>query len=69
MGLIRSNSQLGEGNVRYLKMGDIVCGTADLSDLKITEATDNEIEEYKLNEGDFLINVRNSLELVGKQLV
>jgi len=69
-GMIRSNSQLGCGNVEYLKMGDIdSSGTADLSKLKRSEATSKEILEYELKQGDFLINVRNSLSLVGKTCV
>lgn len=69
-GMIRSNSQLGEGNVEYLKMGDIdIKGTVNLDDLKRTEATSKEIKEFKLNNGDFLINVRNSLSLVGKTCI
>ncbi|KAA5826256.1 hypothetical protein FPF71_05425 [Algibacter amylolyticus] len=69
-GMIRSNSQLGEGNVEYLKMGDIdINGTANLDNLKRTEASERELKEFKLNNGDFLINVRNSLQLVGKTCV
>jgi type I restriction enzyme S subunit len=69
-GMIRSNLQLGDGNVKYLKMGDLdSSGTANLSKLKKTEASEKEIVEYALNEGDFLINVRNSLSLVGKTCV
>ncbi|MFY8097916.1 MAG: restriction endonuclease subunit S [Flavobacterium sp.] len=66
-GMIRSNSQLGEGNAEYLKMGDLdSSGRANFSNLARTEASQKEIEEFLLKEGDFLINVRNSKELVGK---
>lgn len=69
-GLIRSNSQVGQGNVKYLKMGDISSsGMADLSNLKLTNANKKEIQFYKLSDGDFLINVRNSMSLVGKTCV
>ena len=69
-GMIRSNSQLGSGNVSYLKMGDIdSSGTANLTNLKRTDASNKEIKEFELGEGDFLINVRNSLDLVGKTCV
>lgn len=66
-GMIRSNSQLGRGNSEYLKMGDLdSSGRANFSSIARTEASQKEIEEFLLNEGDFLINVRNSKELVGK---
>lgn len=69
-GLIRSNRELGEGNVEYLKMGDLNGdGTASFDDLTKAEASVNEIEQYSLREGDFLINVRNSKELVGKTCI
>jgi type I restriction enzyme S subunit len=69
-GMIRSNNQLGEGNAEYLKMGDIdIKGTVNLDNLKRTKATVKEIKDFKLNNGDFLINVRNSLPLVGKTCV
>ena len=66
-GMIRSNSQLGKGNAEYLKMGDLDSnGRANFSSLAKTEASQKEIKEFLLKEGDFLINVRNSKELVGK---
>jgi type I restriction enzyme S subunit len=69
-GLIRSNSQLGSGNAFYLKMGDLDNnGGCSLSGLAETQATPNEITAYRLHEGDFLINVRNSVDLVGKTCV
>lgn len=69
-GLIRSISQLGSGNVFYLKMGDLDNnGGCTLSNLAKTQASDDEIRAYSLNKGDFLINVRNSMELVGKTCV
>jgi type I restriction enzyme S subunit len=69
-GLIRSIKDLGGGNVSYLKMGDIDnTGKADLSNLKTTKANSKEIKDYALKEGDFLINVRNSMPLVGKTCI
>lgn len=66
-GMIRSNSELGDGNVGYLKMGDLDNnGNANLNDLNYTDANEDEINTFKLKEGDFLINVRNSKDLVGK---
>lgn len=69
-GMIRSNSQLGNGNSEYLKMGDLNSnGLANFSSLAQTEASQKEINEFLLKEGDFLINVRNSKELVGKTCI
>lgn len=69
-GMIRSNSELGNGNVHYLKMGDLNGdGTAIFDHLTRAQANINEIEQYSLKEGDFLINVRNSKELVGKTCI
>jgi type I restriction enzyme S subunit len=69
-GLIRSLSQLGSGNVSYLKMGDLDNnGGCSLSNLAKTQASEEEIDVYSLKKGDFLINVRNSMDLVGKTCV
>ncbi len=69
-GLIRSNNQLGSGNVNYLKMGDMnIAGFANLSNLAKTQANDKEIKTFLLKKGDFLINVRNTKELVGKTCI
>ena len=69
-GAIRSNNELGFGNVNYLKMGDLDGkGSYDYSDLAKTNATDDEIITFGLRKGDFLINVRNSREIVGKSCV
>ncbi len=66
-GLIRSNNQLNDTGVAYLKMNNLDNdGGYSLSKLEHTDATSEEIERYKLRRGDFLINVRNSKELVGK---
>lgn len=67
-GLIRSNIQLSnEYSNAYLKMGDLD-GKGGYSPLNLarTNATEEEIEQFSLNKGDFLINVRNSREIVGK---
>lgn len=69
-GLIRRNSELGSGNVFYIKMGDIDDkGNLDDSDLAETNASESEINNFELRPGDFLINVRNSREWVGKTCV
>lgn len=69
-GAIRSNNELGVGDTYYLKMGDMDGkGSYSYEDLAITESSEEEIREYQLNPGDFLINVRNSREIVGKSCV
>jgi type I restriction enzyme S subunit len=52
-----------------LRMGNIKSGHFDFSDLKYMELSDAELEKYRLNVGDILINRTNSLELVGKSAV
>jgi type I restriction enzyme S subunit len=70
-GLIRSNSELNPDNgFDYFKMNFInTDGSYTFNGLPKTYATEDEIESYKLESGDYLINVRNSKELVGKSCV
>ena len=49
-----------------LRMGNIVAGYIDYSDLKYADLVENEKNKYLLHRGDVLINRTNSLELVGK---
>ena len=49
-----------------LRMGNIVGGYIDYSDLKYADLVENEKNKYLLHPGDVLINRTNSLELVGK---
>ena len=67
-GLIRSNNQLStDSKYGYLKMGDLDGkGQYTLQGLIRTNATNEEVDLYSLHKGDFLINVRNSKEIVGK---
>lgn len=67
-GLIRSNNQLSTvGKYGYLKMGDLDGkGQYTLQGLTRTNATNEEVDLFSLHKGDFLINVRNSKEIVGK---
>ena len=67
-GLIRSNSQLNSDvGIDYFKMSFMnQDGSYSFDNLPKTYASQKEIKEYKLQRGDFLINVRNSRELVGK---
>lgn len=52
-----------------LRMGNIKSGHLDFSDLKYMKLTDKDLEKYRLNIGDILINRTNSMELVGKSAV
>ncbi len=49
-----------------LRMGNIVDGYLDVSDLKYVQLPEAERAKYLLRRGDILINRTNSLELVGK---
>ncbi|WP_315541281.1 restriction endonuclease subunit S [Capnocytophaga leadbetteri] len=67
-GLVRSNSELNDDySIEYFKMNFInENGDYSFKGLPKTEASQDEILRYKIKEGDFFINVRNSRELVGK---
>jgi type I restriction enzyme, S subunit len=69
-GLIRSNRDLVADGVIYLKMNNLDGnGGYSLSNLAHTNMSEEELSKYKLYKDDFLINVRNSKELVGKTCV
>jgi type I restriction enzyme S subunit len=69
-GLIRSNRELNDWGVPYLKMNNLDNnGDYTADNLECTDLSKEEQKRYKLNKGDFLINVRNSRELVGKTCV
>ena len=71
-GLIRSSQeQFDDADYYYFKMNNIenFTGKCDFNNMTMVNATDEEYERYKLNEGDFLFNTRNSAELVGKTAV
>lgn len=69
-GLIRSNRELTSEGSLYFKMNNITeDGFCDYSKTEYTIVTEEEQSDYELNNGDFLINVRNSFELVGKTCV
>ena len=52
--------------IPVLRMGNIVDGYIDYSDLKYANLVEKEKNKYLLHHGDVLINRTNSLELVGK---
>lgn len=70
IGLVRSSNLQNtsrRGNI-YVKMNNVdLNGKIDISnDVVYVDATDEEICKNSLEEGDILINTRNSFELVGK---
>jgi type I restriction enzyme S subunit len=52
--------------VPMLRMGNIQNGALDTSDVKCVQVTAQELQKYRLNDGDILFNRTNSMELVGK---
>jgi restriction endonuclease S subunit len=55
-----------EGTYPILRMMNLVDGYVVENDLKYIELDDDELEKYRLREGDILFNRTNSLDLVGK---
>jgi type I restriction enzyme S subunit len=76
-GEICQNTQLGtakrglegEKKVALIKMGNLTFGGLDLSDLEMVGYDGSELDQYKLERGDFLFNTRNTPDLVGKTAV
>ena len=52
--------------IPMLRMGNIVDGYLDFSDIRYVELPEDQKQKYLLYPGDVLINRTNSLELVGK---
>jgi type I restriction enzyme, S subunit len=62
-----SSEQRLEYKYKYVKMNNITRDNRfDLSKYACVNATKEECSKYRLSEGDFLFNTRNSYELVGK---
>lgn len=69
-GLIRSNRELSDSGIFYLKMNNITTdGFSNCSKMEYTHVNNDELCKYSLKNGDFLINIRNSFDLVGKTCV
>jgi type I restriction enzyme S subunit len=70
-GIDRGKSQQSPDNrYAYLKMNNITAdGRCDLREVTRIDATADEVAKYRLKDGDFLFNTRNSAELVGKTCV
>ncbi len=63
-----SKKSLDSGKVPVIRMGNIQNGKIDYSNLKYTN-DENEIANYKLQDGDVLFNRTNSPDLVGKTAI
>lgn len=68
LGLVRGSQEFGpEFPIPYVRMNAITRnGELELGNVQRTNATEAEIDAYRLEPGDFLFNTRNSEELVGK---
>jgi type I restriction enzyme S subunit len=71
LGLVRGATELDEQKkYAYMRMNAITkSGDLQLEKMFRADATDAEVEQYKLRMGDFLFNTRNSRELVGKTAI
>lgn len=71
IGLDRRASEQGpERRFEYVKMDAITArGRLDLSSLSRVDATPEEVAKYSVEDGDLLLNTRNSRELVGKNAI
>lgn len=58
-----------DGEIPVLRMGNIIDGRLDLTELKYLPSTHEEFPSLLLREGDLLFNRTNSAELVGKTAV
>ncbi|MDR4505210.1 MAG: restriction endonuclease subunit S [Candidatus Scalindua sp.] len=69
IGIVRSAKEQNSDDlgVKYIKMNNIdMNGSVDSKDVVYVAATEDEIQKYRLRNGDVLLNTRNSYELVGK---
>jgi type I restriction enzyme S subunit len=71
LGLDKSSKQQGQDKkFKYVKMNNItVNNNFDFRKFTCVDAIIEEVQKYKLFDGDFLFNTRNSYELVGKTCV
>lgn len=66
----RANLQSSDKEFPYLKMNNISSdNTLNLEGFTAVDASVDEVDKYTLEDGDFLFNTRNSVELVGKTAV
>lgn len=71
LGMVRSSKEFGPGLTHgYVRMDAISPSGRFLPDkVQKTEASSSELDKYEVVDGDFLVNTRNSRELVGKAAV
>ncbi len=71
LGLVKGKAEQSPDFVfPYIKMNNItINGKLDLNDIVFVNATNQELKNLTLNDGDFIYNTRNSPELVGKSAV
>jgi type I restriction enzyme S subunit len=71
IGLVKNKSEQGDNKAFiYIKMHNITADNKlDISKIVRVDALAKEVDKYKLSEGDFLFNTRNSHELVGKSCI
>ncbi len=71
IGLVKNKSEQDDNKAFiYIKMHNITPDNKlDTSKVVRVDALAEEVEKYKLSEGDFLFNTRNSHELVGKSCI
>lgn len=71
VGLDRGKAQQGSDlKFGYFKMNNIAnYGGMDLTSLVRIDASNEEVQNFRLQQGDFLFNTRNSRELVGKTCI
>lgn len=68
-GLYKKSSFYGDKGVISLRMYNIQDGSIDFADARRVNVSENELNQYRLEEGDLLINRVNSKELVGKTAI
>lgn len=71
LGIVKSGEQQNLSNqFIYFKMNNIgEKGHMNMSKITRVDANSDEVQKYKLHEGDFLFNTRNSFDLVGKTCI
>ena len=57
------------GTYPILRMGNLIDGWVEMSDLQFVELDEKTLDQYKINFGDVLFNRTNSFELVGKTAI
>ncbi|EJB8470175.1 restriction endonuclease subunit S [Enterobacter hormaechei] len=68
-GLYKQEKFYTDKGIISLRMYNIQDGTIDFNGIRRVEVNEIELEQYKLEEGDLLINRVNSKELVGKTAI